>query len=599
MHPISSTSNLSLNDILTKQIKPLRQQLTQLFTKYPIDLGCRFTLDKEIQRQFMKSFSVPIPSSLEQRVLYEKQIIGSLRYQLKRDQLILRRTADENNVYYLGSCHEFNTMAQNYLANTKNFEMIGIIDEINTEQKQLTNIIRSIDLDLDQLERQKIIPMNLLTKFQIGKKPNIILPYLYFLPETYPDGHIILQPRLSSSKKVPIQTLATYLHQLLRPLYDKSSPSTTFLNGADFIQKIQEYCIQKDTLLPRTKFVTFQMHHLYSTISHEDILTALNQLLVTPINEGQRHQRLTSDAIEKLTKLVLSRHIFTYNGKIYRYLKGLPLNMPLTELLCNIYLHYWQLPLVRQIRVANGFYSRYRNIGLMTCYEPNLNKLQTTLNELKQQHPNIEISTSIGSTVNFLNATLENKNGNLYSYMYHDPSIQPFLLPYISNHPRLGHRQWFRFALIRAGLYCVCYEDFEEERVHIEITFLTNGYSLAFVQDQLQQFFKRFNPSSSVQQPMDLNRSTYTLLRTQLFRHFRQQKLDLEERKELENKHQLIELYYLYDWGSRHEFNQQFYKLWTEIINKDPTFLKHGLKIILSSKHCFLSNTLLVQYKTN
>ena len=182
--------------------------------------------------------------------------------------------------------------------------------------------------------------------------------------------------------------------------------------------------------------------------------------------------------------------------------------------------------------------------------------------------------------------------------MYHDPTIQPFLLPYIAHHPRLGHRQWFRFALIRAGLYCVCYEDFEEERVHIEITFLANGYSLAFVQDQLKQFLIRFNASTS-EQPMDLNRGTYTSLRMQLFRHFRQQKVHLEERQELENKHQLIELYYLYDWGSRHEFNQYFYQHWARTINKDPRFLKHGLKIILNSKHCFLSNTLLVQYKTN
>ncbi|CAF1443368.1 unnamed protein product [Adineta ricciae] len=138
----------------------------------------------------------------------------------------------------------------------------------------------------------------------------------------------------------------------------------------------------------------------------------------------------------------------------------------------------------------------------------------------------------------------------------------------------------------------------QEERVHIEITFLANGYSLAFVQDQLKQFLIRFNPSSG-EQPMDLNRGTYTSFRIQLFRHFRQQKVHLEERQELENKHQLVELYYLYDWGSRHEFNQYFYQHWTRTINKDPRFLKHGLKIILNSKHCFLSNTLLVQYKAN
>ena len=211
-----------------------------------------------------------------------------------------------------------------------------------------------------------------------------------------------------------------------------------------------------------------------------DILTALNQCLVNPVNEG-RHQRLTSEATEELTKLVLQNNIFTYNGKIYRYLKGMPLNMSLTELLCNIFLQQWQLPLLRQIRVANEFYGRYHNTGIMTMYEPNMKKLETTFNELKQQYSNVEITTAIGSNVNFLNAYMENQNGNLYTCVYHNPIIeQPFLLPYIANHLRLGHRQWFHFALIRAGQLWFHYEDFEEERVQIELTFHANGYSLDF-----------------------------------------------------------------------------------------------------------------------
>ncbi|CAF4354136.1 unnamed protein product, partial [Rotaria sordida] len=33
-------------------------------------------------------------------------------------------------------------------------------------------------------------------------------------------------------------------------------------------------------------------------------------------------------------------------------------------------------------------------------------------------------------------------------------------LPYTKNHPRLRHRQWFRYALIRSGQYCSSFEDF-------------------------------------------------------------------------------------------------------------------------------------------
>ena len=48
-----------------------------------------------------------------------------------------------------------------------------------------------------------------------------------------------------------------------------------------------------------------------------------------------------------------------------------------------------------------------------------------------------------------------------------------------------------------------------------------------------------------------------------------------------------------YDWGSRCEFNQKFHQLWSSLLNEDPVFKEYGLKIILTSKHCYLSNTLL------
>jgi hypothetical protein len=184
MH-LLSTSNLSLDQILAKQIIPLRRQLTKLFTKYPIDLSRRHVFQRDMEQQFVKSFSIPIPSVLEQRVFYEKQMIQSIQYQLKKDQLILRRTADENNTYYLGYVNDFNNMANDYIENRNCFEIIGVINEFNSEQQQLTEIIKSIDLDLDQLERKKLIPMEYLTKLQLRKKTNINLPYLYFLPETH------------------------------------------------------------------------------------------------------------------------------------------------------------------------------------------------------------------------------------------------------------------------------------------------------------------------------------------------------------------------------------------------------------------------------
>ncbi|CAF1500717.1 unnamed protein product [Rotaria sordida] len=540
----------------------------------------------------MNHFVQPMPSVLEERALYEKQLILSIRYQLNKDQLILRRTADEMNTYYLGRLNEFNQKSNEYIQNSTCYELIETINEINTEQQQLEGIIQSIDLQLEILYQRKLIKEDHLIRLSIGKKTNINLPYLYFLSETNENVHMSVQPRLSSCQHCPIYTLATYLNQLLRPLFDNFSRSTTFLNGGDFIQKLQYYCIQLDILLPKTYFATFKIHDLYTKISHSALLEALNIFLMNPLVNGQ-HQKLSSDAIQELTATVLRNNFFSYNGKIYRFIQGGPLNLPLIELLCHIYMHHWQYSLVTHICLKDAFYGRYKDTGFLTWNSP-IDQLQTLFNKLEQElDSNLQMTTFISSDVHFLHTAIENRKGSLHTHVHHDSTIQPFLLPYEHSHPRLFHRQWFRAALIRAGQYCSSFEDFEDERLYIELTFLANGYSLDFIKYHIKRFLTRFNPNE--QKPMNLNRSTYLSFRNELFRCIDQQKCDLFEEQQLLKNHQLIQLHYLFDWGSRCQFNKKFYQYWSTILEQDPEFKKYRLKIKLNTKHCYSSNTLLAR----
>ncbi|CAF1468680.1 unnamed protein product, partial [Rotaria sordida] len=220
---ILSKSSLILAQIVTKQMAPLQRELAKLFIKYPIDLSRQMHFENGIEQLFNESFLQPMPSVLEERALYEKQLILSIRYQLNKDQLILRRTADEMNTYYLGRLNEFNQKSNEYIQNSTCYELIETINEINTEQQQLEGIIQSIDLQLEILYQRKLIKEDHLIRLSIGKKTNINLPYLYFLPETNENVHMSVQPRLSSCQHCPIYTLATYLNQLLRPLFDNFS----------------------------------------------------------------------------------------------------------------------------------------------------------------------------------------------------------------------------------------------------------------------------------------------------------------------------------------------------------------------------------------
>ncbi len=104
-----------------------------------------------------------------------------------------------------------------------------------------------------------------------------------------------------------------------------------------------------------------------------------------------------------------------------------------------------------------------------------------------------------------------------------------------------------------------------------------------FVEYHLRQFFARFNP---IEKRITLNRWTYSSFPIRLFHYLDEKKLHLKDQQQLKHNNQLIELHYLFDWGSRCEFNQKFYQLWSTILNEDPVLKKFGLQIKLNSKHC-------------
>ena len=401
-----------------------------------------------------------------------------------------------------------------------------------------------------------------------------------------------IQPRFSSPRHSPIYALATFLDQLLRPLFDKFSQSTRLTSGVDFIQKLQHYTAQADCLTASTRFVTFRVHNLSTRMAHANVHNVVSQFLAHQIGAGDGNdERLSSTAVAELIRLVLSSNQFTHEGTVYRFVKGGPTNLPLMQLLADIYLQDWQRTFVRQVRVNQGFFGRYFDTGILT-WNGSTESLAACVLEMNAQYPDIAMTTSTGFNVHFLHCFVENQRGCLYTRVHHDPREQLFLLPYAADHPRLTHRQWFRFALARAGQYCSHFDDFQDERLRIELTFLANGYSLDFVKDHLRRFFQRVHSSAA------LNSSTYASFRSQLFHYFNEQKY-ARDADSGDRPACLVRLHYAFDWGARGDFNKQFRRLWSTLVDEDPALQQHAFTMILNTKHCHSSDTLLAHSHMN
>ena len=238
------------------------------------------------------------------------------------------------------------------------------------------------------------------------------------------------------------------------------------------------------------------------------------------------------------------------------------------------------------------FLRRYKDEIFFTWNKSNDGELHGLLQTIKEKHPNVRFQKLIGSNVTYLNAYIENRQGQLYSRVYHHPIIQSYTLPYVVGHSKLAHSNWFRSALIRAVCYCSSVEDFNQERVYLELTFLTNGYSLVFVETHIQHFFNYFHAHAM---RYSIDQTMYDKFRHDCFDFITIQHKISDQLQQLDDTGRVIRLEYIYEFGPRCQFNEQFHKLWFDYFKKHPHFSKDNCQILLTTKHRYSLNALLAK----
>ena len=77
-----SSSFQSTDDIVKKQYAPLKHQLNILFDKYSVHMTLKMNIEMEIYEQFKKYFTMPLPSMIRERAIYELKLVQSIRRSL-------------------------------------------------------------------------------------------------------------------------------------------------------------------------------------------------------------------------------------------------------------------------------------------------------------------------------------------------------------------------------------------------------------------------------------------------------------------------------------------------------------------------------------
>ncbi|CAF2793105.1 unnamed protein product [Rotaria sp. Silwood2] len=580
----------SMGDIVKKQYAPFKHTLNNLFLKYKLNLNLQMEIHKKVYDLFQDLFSKSIPSDLFQRAQYEKKLIESIRFSFQKHNIILRRTADNMNIFYMGNREEFEKKADRYLLTSENYDLLFDTNDTNSEKPlnmAIKDMIESMNALLEKLKIHKAITMDLYKQF-MADPTNIKIPYLYFLPNISNENVMSLVPIVTSQYSITWK-IAKYLNKLLRPYADGVLRSTSFFDENDFIRKLYRYANVDCRLRPSTIFCSIKITNFYTLDEHEEMIDVIGYFLQDNLATNKL-EPLTIQTIRNLLHLFLHNNIFSYKNSIYKFTKGSPNTIPLTETLSNIYLFMWQKKILKEVNQNIELFGRYKDQIFFTWSKSTAIALEAFIEDLREQNGNVRFQKLIGPNVSFLNAYIENRQGQLYSRVHHDFNMPRYILPYVTGHTKSCHSGHLFLSLIRAVCYCTSVDDFQQERIYLEITYLINGYSLLFLETHVKRFFNYFDSETM---RFSYNQNSYHKFRQLWFQYVQQRQEQSQQLQKFDDTNCLFQFDYIYDFGPKCRFNREFRRLWHDYFQHHPTLSEDNCHIILNPKNFHSLNSLL------
>ncbi|CAF1543899.1 unnamed protein product [Adineta ricciae] len=371
----SSSKSITRTDIVKKQYAPLKHQLASLFSKHRLQIALSWGIHRDIHQKFIDLFDIPVPHHVQQRAIDEMALVRSIQSTLKSDNLILRRTADNQNTFYLTSNHDFHAKVNEILSQSSDiYEFIVTIGKKSTEegdddddddddQKQLPKDsqyllrerIEAINFALETLKKRKALPDAVINKLFIDLN-KVKFPYLYFLPDVSKGNELTLAPTIIAHQSMT-SNIARYVDKLIRPFADEKVKHLTFSNEADFMKKLMYYAYEQHRLKPTTLFCTIQITNFYSLDTHETMIETITSFLRDK-SAYNTINKVSVNTIRNLLQLFLYQNLFTHRNKIYVIKKGSPNTMSLSQTLANIYLYDWQQSILNQFEYNQELFGR-------------------------------------------------------------------------------------------------------------------------------------------------------------------------------------------------------------------------------------------------
>ena len=201
--------------------------------------------------------------------------------------------------------------------------------------------------------------------------------------------------------------------------------TTTITSGFELLKRLQQWSITN--ISQETILCTVDVVDLYTMIPQIEGVLALKKML----DKLQLKQigGLKIETIIRLARFVIQNNYFKYNDQYYRQIRGGAMGSPITLTIANCYMFFFEQDIIRQINNSHSLYFCYIDDIFFIINWP-IQHLLKQVDRWNKFDDNIELSATSGSSADFLDLHVENKDDQLFTTVYHKPSYEPYFLPF-------------------------------------------------------------------------------------------------------------------------------------------------------------------------
>ena len=246
-----------------------------------------------------------------------------------------------------------------------NRKMLLMLEDRSTYEKLTSNPLDESIKCFNKIVKSELRNHKVILDSVITIAPS--LPYLYGLVKTHKQGNP-MRPIISSVGSIAYK-LSKFLVKTLSPLLGTISNSH-LKNSVDLVDKLNNLAITSDH-----RMVSFDVTSLFTKVPIDDLLEYLSRIL------DNYEITIQTPVILKLVKLCIKDCVFTFNGSYYRQIFGMAMGNPLSPLLSNIYMEFFESRLIPSIWMSQiswfryvddisvFFFKEFEHRQLVVCYQ--------------------------------------------------------------------------------------------------------------------------------------------------------------------------------------------------------------------------------------